>query len=197
MQYIAFYVFSSISIFSAVMVILSKNTIKSVLFLILVFLSTAGLWILLEAEFLAIILILVYIGAVIILFLFVIMMIDQELEKKNLSISKYSPLTMLTSFFILLVILVLMNPHIYGTDVMMPEIKGSGDNTRVLGSLLYNKFLFSFELIGLIFLVGMVAVIAISFRGKQDRLSQNISGQVETESKYRLKITDINNNKSL
>ena len=197
MQYIAFYIFSSLALFSSIMVILSKNTVKSVLFLILVFISTAGMWILLEAEFLAVILILVYVGAVIVLFLFVVMMIDQELEKKKLSISIYSPLTILTSFLMLLVFLILINPHTYGTDVVMPEIRGSNDNTRILGLLLYSKYLLSFELAGLLFLVGMIAAIAISFRGKQDRLSQDISDQVNTESKKRLKLKDIDKNSLL
>ncbi len=188
MQHIFFYIFAIITIFSSIMVVLSKNTVKAVLFLILSFVSTACLWFLLEAEFLAVTLILVYVGAVIVLFLFVIMMIDQESEIKKIGISKYSPIIMCTSLFMLVVLLTLMNPYIYGLDVVMPEIKGSGDNVKILGTLLYNKHLFVFEVAGLLLLVGMVAAIAISFRGKQDRLSQDISKQVGVDSSDRLKL---------
>jgi len=175
------------------MVVLSKNTVKSVLFLILSFVSTACLWLLLEAEFLAVTLVLVYVGAVIVLFLFVVMMIDQEFEIKKIGISKYSPIIICTSLFMLGVLLTLMNPYTYGADIVMPEIKGSGNNVIILGTLLYNKHLFVFEIAGILLLVGMIAAIAISFRGKQDRLSQDVSEQVDTSSVDRLKLVDPEN----
>ena len=186
-----FYIFACTAIFSSIMVVLSRNTVKSVLFLILAFLSTACIWLLLEAEFLAVILILVYIGAVIVLFLFVVMMIDQEFEIKSLSVSKYSPIIIITSLFMLAVLLTLINPYTYGADIVLPELK-AGNNIKVLGSILYFKHLYEFEIAGLLLLVGMVAAIAISFRGKQERMNQDISEQVNTESKDRLKLTDIN-----
>jgi len=188
MQNIFFYIFSSIAVFSSVMVVLSKNTVKAVLFLILSFMTTACLWFLLDAEFLAVTLILVYVGAVIILFLFVIMMIDQESEMKGIGISKYSSIIMCTSVFMLVVLFSVLNPYLFGSDIVMPEIKGSGDNVQILGTLLYNKHLFVFEIVGLLLLVGMVAAIAISFRGKQDRLSQDISKQVSVDSNDRVKL---------
>lgn len=190
MQHITFYIFASIAIFSSMMVILSKNTIKSVLFLILSFVATACLWLFLEAEFLAITLVLVYVGAVIVLFLFVVMMIDQEFEVKKIGISKYSPIIMLTSLFMLAVLLTLMNPYTYGADIVMPELKGSGNNVQVLGTLLYTRHIFVFEIAGILLLVGMVAAIAISFRGKQDRLSQDVSEQVNTMSNTRIKLIE-------
>lgn len=186
-----FNIFACTAIFSSIMVVLSRNTVKSVLFLILVFLCTACIWIFLEAEFLAVTLILVYIGAVIVLFLFVVMMIDQEFEIKSLSISKYSPIIIITSLFMLAVLLTLINPYTYGADIILPELK-SGNNIKVLGMILYFKHLYEFEIAGILLLVGMVAAIAISFRGKQDRMNQDISEQVNTESKNRLKLTDIN-----
>jgi NADH-quinone oxidoreductase subunit J len=184
--------FASISIFSSILVILSKNTVKSVLFLILSFVSTACLWLLLEAEFLAVILILVYVGAVIVLFLFVVMMIDQEFEIKNIGISKYSPIIVFTSLSMLLVLFALMNPYTYGADVLIPEIKGDLGNVKMLGLLLYRKHLLAFEMAGLLLLVGMVAAIAVSVRGKQDRLSQDISEQVSVKSSNRLKLVKEN-----
>ncbi len=188
MQNIFFYIFACISIFSSILVILSRNTVKSVLFLILTFVSTACLWLLLEAEFLAIILILVYVGAVIVLFLFVVMMIDQELEIKYIGISKYSPIIILTSILMLIILFYQMNPYTFGEDIIIPEIKGNLGNVKMLGSLLYNEHVFAFELAGILLLIGMIAAIAVSFRGKQERLNQNISEQVNTESINRLRL---------
>ena len=178
MQNIFFYIFASISIFSSILVVISKNTVKSVLFLILAFVSTACLWLLLEAEFLAVTLILVYVGAVIVLFLFVVMMIDQEFEVKNLSISKYSLIVLITSISMLIFLFSFMNPFTYGTDMIIPDMKGDLSNVKMLGMLLYHKHLFAFEIAGLLLLVGMVAAIAVSFRCKQDRLNQNASDQI-------------------
>ncbi|MDP2762946.1 MAG: NADH-quinone oxidoreductase subunit J [Enterobacteriaceae bacterium] len=188
MQQVLFYVFSGVAIFSSILVVLSSNTIRSVLFLILSFVSTACLWLLLEAEFLAVTLILVYVGAVIVLFLFVVMMIDQEFEITKIGVSKYSPIIIVTSIFMLTVLISAMNPYDYGDDIAIPEIRGSGNNIKILGTLLYSKHLFVFEIAGILLLVGMVAAIAISFRGKQDRASQDISEQVDVISNKRIKL---------
>ncbi|TSA58652.1 MAG: NADH-quinone oxidoreductase subunit J [Sediminibacterium sp.] len=187
MSWFVFYFFASVAIFSSIFVVLSKNTVKSVLFLILSFLSTACIWLLLEAEFLAITLILVYVGAVMVLFLFVVMMIDQEFEITKLGVSKYSPLIMCSSLLLLVTLLLFISPYHFGSDVMLPEFKGSSYNVILLGLLLYNKYLFAFEIAGILFLVGMVAAIAISFRGRQDRLNQDVSEQVNVKSGDRLK----------
>ena len=195
MQQLFFYVFSIIAIFSSIMVVFLRNTVKSVLFLILTFISTACLWLLLEAEFLAVTLILVYVGAVIVLFLFVIMMIDQEFEVKRSGISKYSFFIIFTSIIMLTLLMCIMVPYSdtyeFGSDIVIPTIKGSGNNVKVLGTLLYNKHLFAFEVTGLLFLVGMVAAIAISFRGKQNRLNQDISEQISVKKEDRLKLVKI------
>lgn len=195
MQQVFFYIFSCLAVFSSIMVICLRTTVKSVLFLILTFISTACLWLLLEAEFLAVSLILVYVGAVIVLFLFVIMMIDHEGEIKKIGISKYSFFIVFTSLtilaFLMYIIVPYIGPYEFGEDIVMPEIKGSGNNVTVLGTLLYNDYLFVFEIAGILFLVGMVAAIAISFRGKQDRLSQDISEQVGVKKESRLKLVKI------
>ena len=194
MQQLFFYVFSSIAIFSSIMVVFLRNTVKSVLFLILTFISTACLWLLLEAEFLAVTLILVYVGAVIVLFLFVIMMIDQEFEVKRSGVSKYSFFIMFTSIIMLTLLMCIMIPYsdtYEFSDIVVPTIKGSGNNVKVLGTLLYNRYLFAFEITGLLFLVGMVAAIAISFRGKQNRLNQDISEQIGVKKEDRLRLVKI------
>ncbi|HFL8824443.1 MAG TPA: NADH-quinone oxidoreductase subunit J [Candidatus Azoamicus sp. OHIO1] len=191
MQQVLFYVFSGVAIFSSILVVLSSNTIRSVLFLILSFVSTACLWLLLEAEFLAVTLILVYVGAVIVLFLFVVMMIDQEFEITKIGVSKYSPIIVITSIFMLAILISAMNPYDYGDDIAIPEIRGSGNNIKILGTLLYSKHLFVFEIAGILLLVGMVAAIAISFRGKQDRASQDISEQVDVISSERIKLVKL------
>ncbi len=195
MQQVFFYIFSSLAVFSSIMVICLRTTVKSVLFLILTFISTACLWLLLEAEFLAVSLVLIYVGAVIVLFLFVVMMIDQEAEIKKLGISKYSFFIVFTSLVILVFLMYIIVPYIgpyeFGGDIIMPEIKGAGNNITVLGTLLYNDHLFVFEIAGILFLVGMVSAIAISFRGKQNRLSQDISDQVKVNKESRLKLVEI------
>lgn len=187
MSWLFFYIFAGVAIFSSIFVVLSKNTVKSVLFLIVSFLSTACIWLLLEAEFLAITLILVYVGAVMVLFLFVVMMIDQEFEITKLGVSKYSPLIMCSSLLLLVTLLLFISPYHFGSDVILPEFRGASYNVILLGLLLYNKYLFAFEIAGILFLVGMVAAIAISFRGKQDRLNQDVSEQVNVKSGDRLK----------
>ena len=191
MQHISFYIFSCIAIFSAVLVVLARNTIKSVLFLILSFVSTACLWLLLEAEFLAVTLILVYVGAVIVLFLFVVMMIDQESEIKKIGVSKYSPIIMFTSLLMLVFLISAMSPYDYGGDLVIPEIKGSGNNVKILGTLLYNKHLFVFEVAGLLLLVGLIAAIAISFRGRQHRATQSVSRHLDINSMKIFKLINL------
>ena len=186
-----FYIFASIAIFTSIMVILSKNTVKSVLFLILSFISTACLWLLLEAEFLAVTLVLVYIGAVMVLFLFVVMMVEQEFEIKEIGISKYSPVIICTSLFMLVILIKFIDPYIYGMDVRIPVIYEGESNVAMLGTLLYNKHSFVFIIAGFILLVGMIAAIAISFRGKQDRLNQNVSEQMKVKSNSRLRFVKI------
>jgi len=187
MQHTFFYIFAGIAIFSSILVVLSRNTVKSVLFLILSFVATACLWLMLEAEFLAVTLVLVYVGAVIVLFLFVVMMIDQEFEIKNISVSKYSPIIICSSLVMLIILLAFMNPYTYGSDVVMPELTGADNNAKILGTVLYTKNLFAFEIAGILLLVGMVAAIAISFRGKQDRLNQDVSEQMNVTSADRLR----------
>jgi len=196
MQQVFFGMFSGVAIFSSILVILSRNTVKSVLFLILSFVSTSGLWLLLEAEFLAITLILVYVGAVMVLFLFVVMMIDQEYEIKTLGVSKYSPIIVITSLLMLIFILSAIDEYDYGGDIILPDIRGSGDNIKILGTLLYNKHLFVFEVAGILLLVGMIAAIAISFRGKQDRISQDVSKQISVTSSDRIKLVKLDNKES-
>jgi NADH-quinone oxidoreductase subunit J len=192
MHLIFFYIFSSIAILSATLVILSKSTVRSVLFLIITFVATSCIWLMLEAEFLAVALVLVYVGAVIVLFLFVVMMIDQEFEIKKMGITVYTPITMLTSALILVLLLYATSEAFFGEDIIIPEIKGNLSNVKLLGTLLYTKHLFAFEVAGMLLLVGMVAAIAISFRGKQERLSQDVSEQINVKSNERLKLVQIN-----
>lgn len=187
MQQFSFYIFSSIAIFSSILVILSRNTVKAVLFLILSFIATACLWLLLEAEFLAVTLVLVYVGAVIVLFLFVVMMIDQESEIKKKGVSKYSPIIICTSLVMSVMLFALNNPQQYGSHIVAPEMRGVDNNVIALGTLLYTKHVFAFEIAGILLLVGMVAAVAISFRGKQERLNQNVSEQMNVTAIDRLK----------
>ncbi len=181
-----FYIFSSIAIFSASMLIISTSTFMSALLLIISFIMTACLWLLLDVDFLAVTLILVYIGAVMILFLFIIMMISYESEIKSAGISDYSLLMTSTSFVILLLVATLMFCH-DRSDFIAPILTNHLSNVKILGLTLYKDYLFAFEVTGILFLVGMIAAVTISFRGKQNRVSQDVSKQVDVKPNDRLK----------
>src|ERR1700758_5040909 len=181
---LAFYFFSAILIASAVMVIAAKNPVHSVLFLILAFFNAAGLFILLGAEFLAMILVIVYVGAVAVLFLFVVMMLDIDFSELRSGFMRYLPIGALIGF-ILLAELVL----IFGSWVIAPGVSGveaaplpagamALSNTRALGDLLYTRYVFAFQAAGLILLVAMIGAIVLTLRHRADVRRQSISAQL-------------------
>ncbi len=188
MQEITFYFFSCTSIFFSIFIIVSKNTIKSALFLILLFISISCIWLILEAEFLAIILILVYVGAVTILFLFIIMMIDQKKEIKTNSLTKYYFINIIISMFILYIIFIKFYYNDYDSFIIIPTMSINQNNTKILGVILYTNFLIPFIITSILLLIGLIASANISFRGKQKRLSQNIFEQIHTNYYKRIKL---------
>ncbi len=182
-----FYVFSAILIFAALRVITARNPVHSALFLVLAFFSAAALWMLLEAEFLAITLVLVYVGAVMVLFLFVVMMTDLNLEKIRFGFWRNFPVALIVgvlSAFQMSVILTRGFWHpAYASS---PE--QVANNTESLGLLLYTEYLYPFEVAALILLVAMVAAIALTLRQRKDTKSQNPSDQVRVKASDRLKV---------
>lgn len=180
MQHFLFYFFAIISLFFACCVVVFANPMRSILSLMVTFVSTAALWLLLKAEFLAVILVLVYVGAVMVLFLFVIMMLDIDKSKEENRISKKVIFLLSVPIFFDFVLVYGFNNYynLLSADKIAQLFCSSNvdvyvDNVKSLGYLLYNKYLFSFELAGLLLLVGIVSSVVLSFRGKRNKKTQN------------------------
>ena len=180
---LVFYLFSAVAIGAAVMVISARNPVHSVLFLILAFFNAAGLFVLMGAEFIAMILVVVYVGAVAVLFLFVVMMLDIDFAELRAGFLKYLPFGA-TIGIILLIELIL----VLGTWVISPEISANATspvplaaeitNTEAIGRLLYTKYVYFFEASGIILLIAMVGAITLTLRHKEGVKRQNIAEQV-------------------
>ena len=175
-----FYVFSIIAVASALMVIASRNPVHSVLFLILAFVNAAGLFLLAGAEFLALILIVVYVGAVAVLFLFVTMMLDVDFAEMRSGLLQYAPVGLVVGAIILLELLL-----VAGSFVLSPEVTATAmvpmdagiENTRALGQLIYTRYVFLFQAAGGVLLVAMMGAIVLTLRHKPNVKRQDIFRQ--------------------
>lgn len=178
-----FYIFSAVLIASALVVVSTKNTIHSVMFLILAFFNAAGLFILLKAEFLAMLLVIVYVGAIAVLFLFVVMMLnidDKSTIKKGFN--QYGLLTVLISIVLFIEIFLIINSSTiyFGLNqIKSIPIPENISNTKALGDILYTKFAYPFQLAGMVLFVAMIGAIVLTLK-EQNRFirKQNISEQV-------------------
>ncbi|MBI2287273.1 MAG: NADH-quinone oxidoreductase subunit J [Nitrosomonadales bacterium] len=185
---IMFYVFAALTIFAALRVITAHNPVHAVLFLVLAFISSAGIWILLEAEFLAITLVLVYVGAVMVLFLFVVMMLDINLVRLREGLWRWLPFgAALAGLMAFEMIWVLGSSGTSGGKV---AIKHAADysNTKELGRLIYTEYVYPFEIAAVLLLVAMVAAIALTLRRRKDAKSQVVAEQVAVKKADRLRI---------
>jgi len=197
-QQVIFYVFAAITVISAVMVISQNNPVRCVLFLVLAFISSAVLWLLLNAEFLALILILVYVGAVMTLFLFVVMMLNIDIESANMEIYKKLPLGLLI-FAILTALLFSVTPAKFKNSDVVESLfniqqNAKISNTESLGMVLYTDYFLAFELAAVILLAAIIAAITLAHRKPIDSKRQNILKQLMTRSSDRVKLVDINEN---
>ena len=190
---IFFYFFSVIAIFSSLMVITSRSTINSVFFLILDFISVGCLFIMVGAEFLGMILLIVYVGAVAVLFLFVVMMLDIEVESFKEGFTKYLPLGVCVPVLLLVFLIYGTGPYDFGPEgVQRPNYLPDTYNTVVeLAKVLFTQHLLAFELAGVILLVAMIASIVLCFRGAQKRKAQAPGEQVKVQKQDRLKILQV------
>ena len=178
---ISFYFFSTLAVISALMVITAKNPVHSVLFLILSFVNASGLFILLGAEFLAMILVVVYVGAVAVLFLFVVMMLDINFVKLREGFLQYLPFGVLLGLVLLVeLIMIFISIKISGNNLInfnsFPGFK-EVENTKDIGMVLYTKYFYLFQLSGLILLVAMIGSITLTLRDRGQVKRQNISSQ--------------------
>lgn len=180
-QALAFYMFAFVTVASAVLVISSRNPVHSVLFLILAFFNSAGLFVLLGAEFLAMILVVVYVGAVAVLFMFVVMMLDINFVEMRQGFLQYLPIGALVGIILLAEILTVV-----GGLIMAPETASGGasptptdmTNTHALGAVLYTDYLYLFEAAGMILLVAMVGAIVLTHRRRGGVRKQVIADQL-------------------
>ncbi len=189
-EQIVFYVFAAILVFSAGMVITSRNPVHAALFLVLAFFSSAAIWLLLEAEFLAITLVLVYVGAVMVLFLFVVMMLDINIAPLREGFARYMPVGVLVAVLMLLVMAMAVGVEYFGTD-KMPVPAGHGadySNTRELGMQLYTTYVYPFEIASVILLVAIVAAIALTLRRRPGTRSPRPEQQVTVRREERVRV---------
>ncbi len=176
-----FYLFSAVMLTSAVMVIAARNPVHAVLFLILAFFNAAGLFLLMGAEFLAFILVIVYVGAVAVLFLFVVMMLDINFRAMRQGFQRYLPVggavaLVLLSQLVLVTSAWVVNPNALSTTTS--QTTGLVENTRAIGRVLYTDYFYPFQVSGLILLVAMVGAIVLTLRDRKDSLRQKVSQQL-------------------
>jgi len=183
-----FYFFASFLIFTCISVIFSKNPVNSVLFLVLAFLNSTFLFILIGAEFVGIILAIVYIGAVAILFLFVVMMLDIQITTLIFNIKRYIPLALLFAGVILAEIIYLT--VFKSSKSNISEIVRSSNNTEEIGNVLYTKYFIDFQLSGVVLLLAMIGAIVLTHVYRPSIKRQNIDKQNTTYSKDRIKLVD-------
>ncbi len=174
-----FYVFAAIAVASGVLVVSARNPVHSVLWLILAFFSSAGLFLLLGAEFLAMILVIVYVGAVAVLFLFVVMMLDIDFASLRSGFTRNLPFGLIIALVLLAEIVIAVSAWKAGPALGGRDIPTSGTpNIVALGQLLYSRYLFAFELAGLILLVAMVGAIVLTHRARGDLRTPKIAKQI-------------------
>jgi len=188
---VLFYVFAAVLVIAALGVITARNPVHCALFLVFAFFNSAVIWLLLEAEFLAIVLMLVYVGAVMVLFLFVVMMLDVNIAALREGFTRYAPLGLLVAALVVVEI---------GSVVWVKSLGGAApeaaasvavegySNTRALGELLYTKYLYPFELAAVLLLVAIVAAIALTMRHRVGMKAQDVAGQVAVRAKDRVRI---------
>lgn len=185
-----FYVFASSAVLSAISVISVKNPVHAALFLVLTFFSTALVWILMEAEFLGIVLLLVYVGAVMVLFLFVVMMLDINLAPLREGFVRNLPVGVFVALVMVIELGLVVGAHSFGLSVYPAPAPASADasNTLALGAVLYTDFVYPFEIAAFILLVAIVAAIVLAHRKREGALYQNIDAQVRVRRADRLRI---------
>ena len=189
-----FYIFSLTIVASALIVIFSKQPINSILFLIFSFINAAGLFLLAGAEFLALIIVIVYVGAVAVLFLFVIMMLDFNPETIKEETKKYLPVGLLVGSVLFVEIIVMMNsPEIFSKEfkIIGRIVETDLTNTEILGSLIYTEYFLQFQMAGFILLVAMIGAIVLTLRHRDFVRRQNIHDQVSRDPNTSIELIDI------
>ena len=189
-----FYLFAGICVASAFMVIAAKNPVHSVLFLILAFVNAAGLFVLLGAEFLAMILIVVYVGAVAVLFLFVVMMLDVDFAQLREGFLQYLPVGAMVGIIFLTELLLVVGAWVIGPGLpqtVAAPIPAGVTNTEALGLVLYTRYIYFFQTAGLVLLVAMIGAIVLTLRHKPYIKRQSISAQIARRKETAIEIRQV------
>jgi NADH-quinone oxidoreductase subunit J len=190
---ILFYTFATVLVGAAIGVVTSRNPVYSVLFLVLCFFNAAVLWLLIEAEFLAIVLVLVYVGAVMVLFLFVVMMLDINIETLREGFTRYAPLGVLIALIIIIEFYYVLWVRRLGLDVTggvapMPE---GYSNTEAVGAVLYTDYVYPFQLAAVVLLIAIVAAISLTMRRRPGLKTQDVSKQVAVRRQDRVRLVKV------
>jgi NADH-quinone oxidoreductase subunit J len=184
-----FYLFASVTVFAALRVVTARNPVHSVLYLMLTFFSAAAIWLLLRAEFLAITLVLVYIGAVMVLFLFVVMMVDINIDRLREGFWSNLPVAAFVGVLVVLELAAVLWQQ-FGRvgSADAPRLPADYNNTKALGKLIYTEYVYAFEIAAVLLLVAIVAAIALTLRRRVGVKSQDAGEQVKVRAQDRLRI---------
>ncbi|MCG6866810.1 MAG: NADH-quinone oxidoreductase subunit J [Thiogranum sp.] len=187
---LVFYTFATILVYAATRVITVRNPVHAALHLVLAFFTCAALWMLLEAEFLAITLVLVYVGAVMVLFLFVVMMLDINLAPLREGFMKYLPVGLLVAGLMMVEMILVLRSKSFDAASMPEPLRHAADysNTRELGSVLYTDYVYPFEIASVILVVAIIAAIALTMRKRPGTKMQNPAEQVKVRSQDRIRV---------
>ena len=187
---LVFYTFATILVYAATRVITVRNPVHAALHLVLAFFTCAALWMLLEAEFLAITLVLVYVGAVMVLFLFVVMMLDINLAPLREGFMKYLPVGLVVAGLMMVEMILVLRSKSFDAASMPEPLRHAADysNTRELGSVLYTDYVYPFEIASVILVVAIIAAIALTMRKRPGTKMQNPAEQVKVRSQDRVRV---------
>jgi NADH-quinone oxidoreductase subunit J len=187
---VLFYVFAAILVISALRVITAPNPVQSALFLVLSFFNAAAIWMLLKAEFLAILLVLVYVGAVMVLFLFVVMMLDINIDVLRRDFKRFVPIaSIIGAIMVIEAALILWHGYAgIAAPVQAAAAASDWSNTRIIGKLIYTDYIFAFEVAGLVLLVAIIAALALTLKHGKDSKRQVIGDQLRVRAADRVRI---------
>jgi NADH-quinone oxidoreductase subunit J len=192
---VVFYAFGAVLLVSGLLVITARNPVHGVLFLVLAFFTAAAIWLLLRAEFLAIALVVVYVGAVMVLFLFVVMMLDINLERVREGFWKNLPLAAVVGIVMVAEMWLVIAGRYFGLNSEPRVLPADYSNTRALGRVLYTDYAFAFEIAAVVLLVAIIAAIALTLRERKDSRSQDPSEQVKARREDRVRLVSMPSDK--
>ncbi|MDP1734063.1 MAG: NADH-quinone oxidoreductase subunit J [Sulfuritalea sp.] len=186
---ILFYIFSTITVLAALRVITARNPVHAALFLVLAFFNVAGLWMLLQAEFLSLVLIMVYVGAVMVLFLFVVMMLDINIERMRQGFWSNLPIGALVGGLMVAEMAMVLSGRYFGLANLPPQnLPADYSNTKELARLLYTDYAYPFEIASVILLVGIIAAVMLTLRQRKDNKAMHASDQIAVKAKDRMRL---------